>query len=168
MKSKIIPLITASTDVVFTACLILSLSLCPMRFAITTLAPMEQPTNRLMMRLMSAVFAPTAANASLLANLPTMATSIVLKSCCKMLEKANGMANIRILPTKGPCSMSISLFLAIPSFSRCKVTDFSFSKFIKHTKLQEKFIPEASYVNFKMYYFFAVKVYVPEPTLMTA
>jgi hypothetical protein len=54
-----------------------------------------------------------------------------------MLEKANGMANIRILPTKGPCSMSISLFLAIPSFSRCKVTDFSFSKFIKKKKLQE-------------------------------
>ena len=57
---------------------------------------------RLMKRLMRNVLAPTAANASLEANRPTTATSMVINNCSRILLSANGIAYLNILPNKGP------------------------------------------------------------------
>ena len=78
-------------------------------------------------RLMMGPLLPTAASAWWLENRPTTATSVELKSCCKMLLAASGMAKTRIFFKSGPCSMSIVLDCAMclcESMQDCKITAF--------------------------------------------
>ena len=66
----------------------------PMAFAMTTLAPSEMPTKRLMTRLMMGVLAPTAAMPSepFSVKWPIMMVSMRLLSCSMMLVAATGSA----------------------------------------------------------------------------
>ena len=80
-----------------------------MKLDTTTFAPTETPTKRFMTRLMIGALQPTAAVASAgsEAKCPTTATSTELKSCCRMLLAASGIAKRRILSAREPLSMSI-------------------------------------------------------------
>ena len=85
-----------------------SLLFCPIMVARDALGPTERPTIRLTKIPTSATQLPTAAIALPFANLPTTATSAELKSCCKILLNANGMANIISLPAVFPFNISSS------------------------------------------------------------
>ena len=97
-----IPAATANAIDVRTALFALSESLAPMQRAIRTLDPTEIPTKKLTRSETIGVLLPTAAIASLLANLPTTATSVALKSCCSMLVSINGIAKRKTLSTIEP------------------------------------------------------------------
>ena len=96
------PQITASTRAVPTAWRTFPVSLAPICLAMTTFAPIDRPTKKLTRRETTGAFPPTAAIASLLANLPTTATSVALKSCWSMLVRARGMAKKRTLSRIDP------------------------------------------------------------------
>ena len=66
------------------------------------------PTNRLIIRLISAPVEPTAAIASLPVKRPTTTMSAALNKSCKMPEIISGMEKIRILLKSGPLHISIS------------------------------------------------------------
>ena len=91
------PLISATDITVCTASLTLSSLPCPIKFAIITFAPIDNPTNIFISKLITGLFPPTAAKAALPANLPTTATSAELNNCCRMLLAANGSAKNNIL-----------------------------------------------------------------------
>ena len=88
--------------------LIFSLFFCPMRFARAAFGPTERPTIRFTKMPTSATQLPTAASALSPANLPTTATSAELKSCCRILLQARGMAKSISFPPRPPFSISIS------------------------------------------------------------
>ena len=106
MNIKAIPQIIANEITVCTAPFAFFLLPCPIALAITTLAPMENPTNKLTIRLITGLLPPTAAKASLPANLPATATSAELNNCCKILLAAKGSANNIILSAREPRNMS--------------------------------------------------------------
>jgi hypothetical protein len=56
---------------------------------------------------------PTAARELSPANRPTTTISAALNKSCRILEHISGMANNKILPSSGPCTMSISCFFII-------------------------------------------------------
>ena len=76
--------------------------------ATSTLTPMDRPMNKLVISWMRALVDPTAARAEGPTNCPTTMMSAALKSSCRMPERARGMANFTIFPSRGPFVMSIS------------------------------------------------------------
>ena len=68
----------------------------------TTFEPREIPENKVTIKEITELLLPTAAKASLLAKRPTTAVPTELKSCCKILQAARGMANNKILSNKLP------------------------------------------------------------------
>ena len=87
-----------------------------MAFAITTFAPRAIPTNRLTISPITALFALTAATATVLsvdAKLPTTAISEALKSCSKTAVAATGSAKRGSLFQIEPFSISILLLLVL-------------------------------------------------------
>ena len=96
------PAARANAMEVRTALFAFSGSRAPMFWAISTFAPTDIPTKKLTSRETIGVLLPTAAIASMLANLPTTATSVALKSCCSMLVSMSGMAKRRTLSTIEP------------------------------------------------------------------
>ena len=64
--------------------------------------PIVIPENNVTIKAITELLLPTAAKASLLANRPTTAVPTELKSCCKILQAASGIANINILSNKLP------------------------------------------------------------------
>ena len=85
----------------------------------TTFAPSAMPINRLTIRLMIGLFAPTAATAAVFSapvKLPTTATSEALKSCSRIAVAATGSANWGSLFQMEPFSIS--------SFCACNAKDF--------------------------------------------
>ena len=102
-----IPLTSARVIAVWTLPLTLSCRPAPRSRATTTLVPTDSPTNRLIIRLISAVLEPTAARASLPANRPTTTTSAALNSSCSRLEAISGRAKSSILSASDPLHMSM-------------------------------------------------------------
>ena len=101
------PLISAMEIMVWIASCTFCGLFCPIKCPITTFAPTLSPTNRLTNKLMAELFAPTAANARLLAKCPTTATSAALNNCCRTLLAHRGNANKHILSSNEPESMSM-------------------------------------------------------------
>ena len=62
---------------------------------------MERPINRLTISWMRALVEPTAARAWGPTNCPTTMMSAALNSSCRMPERASGMANRMVFPTRG-------------------------------------------------------------------
>ena len=103
------PAMSESAMAVWTLFLMLWNSPAPTCMATTTLAPMESPTNRFTNIAVTGFTPPMPASEKLLTNCPAMEASAEFSSCCKMLLSARGMANRRILPGKGPLSISMPL-----------------------------------------------------------
>ena len=103
------PAMSESVMAVCTLFLMLWNSPAPTCMATTTLAPMESPTNRFTNMAVTGFTPPMPASEKLLTNCPAMEASAEFSSCCKMLLSARGMANRKILPGKGPLSMSMPL-----------------------------------------------------------
>ena len=92
--------------------------------------PRAMPMNRLTMRLIMGLLAPTAATAAVRAapvKFPTTATSEALKSCSSMAVAATGRANRGSLVQMGPWSIS-SCPVCFRS-SICKTIPFSLNSF---------------------------------------
>ena len=103
---RIMPLITLSIIAVWTVFFSSGIFFAPQYRAATTLAPMESPMNRFVMRFISAVLEPTAASALSPANLPTTMISVALKSSWKSPENIIGSVNTIILRSIGPLHIS--------------------------------------------------------------
>ena len=85
-----------------------SLSLCEaIKRATSTLTPTDKPINKLTNRLTTEDVEPTAAIERGPANCPTTITSAALNNNCSTPENINGIENIKILPSNGPCVISI-------------------------------------------------------------
>ena len=84
-----------------------SASFAPVKRATSTFTPMERPTNRLMIMLLSEPTEPTAASASLPANRPTTMVSAALKSSCKMPESIIGSEKNSTLVRREPSVISM-------------------------------------------------------------
>ena len=82
--------------------------LLPISMAAETFAPTARPAERLTNRPTVSALVPTAARAVVSANLPITAESAELNICCSIQLKAIGRANMIILPSSGPFSISMS------------------------------------------------------------
>ena len=112
----------ATTIEVWTAFFTAAQSSRPMALAMTTFAPKAIPTNRLTIRAIIELFAPTAATAPVFpapVKLPTTAISDALNSCSRMAVAATGNANSGSLFQMEPCSISSCRFSFSVSMFRC-------------------------------------------------
>ena len=107
------PAMSESAMAVWTLFLMLWNSPAPTCMATTTLAPMESPTNRFTNIAVTGFTPPMPASEKLLTNCPAMEASAEFSNCWRMLLSARGMANRRILPGKGPLSISMLFFFFI-------------------------------------------------------
>ena len=117
IRPRAMPISPSRTDKeieVWTAAGMARKFLFPVYPAMSTLLPMESPTERQMKRAMSSPLMPTAASALASAKRPTTAVSAALKSCCSMPVRAMGMAKRIIFFTNGPSVICIaSCFIAV-------------------------------------------------------
>ena len=96
---------------VWTARVTVSWSCLPMALAMTTLVPSEMPMNRLRIRLMIGVFAPTAAMPRVPSGpgtWPMTTVAMRLESCSRMLVAATGNAKSGMAFHRFPVSMPLS------------------------------------------------------------
>ena len=85
-----------------------ALSFAPRWRATSTLTALPIPMRKPVKSVTSVVVEPTAPKASALENLPTTATSAILKSTCKSCDSISGMLKKSIFFQREPCVICIS------------------------------------------------------------
>ncbi len=97
-----------TTAAVWTVRFTASLSLAPIYRAVRALTPLASPSKIPVDNVTKILVDPTAPRAMGPANLPTTATSEILKTTCRILENISGTLKNRIFFHKEPVHISIS------------------------------------------------------------